>query len=97
MSLTVEQVEEIAALARLTLRPDEVARFQGQLSAILDYAERVQAVATEEVLLTSHATGLEGGMREDLIEGSLTQEEALANAPATEDGFVVVPAVLDEG
>lgn len=97
MSLTIKQVENIAELARLELTAEEKVRFGGQLSAILDYAAILQELDTSNVPPTAQVTGLYGVMRDDVIEPSFTQEEALSNAPAALEGFVVVPAVLDEG
>ncbi|MBA3532130.1 MAG: Asp-tRNA(Asn)/Glu-tRNA(Gln) amidotransferase subunit GatC [Ardenticatenales bacterium] len=96
MSLTLKQVEEIAGLARLDLSKQEKERFRDQLSAILDYAEMLQHLDTGNVPPTAQVTGLVGVLREDVIAASLDQKEALANAPATQDGFVVVPTVLEE-
>ncbi len=96
MSLTVEQVAEIADLARLDLTKQEKERFRDQLSAILDYAGLLQELDTDNVPPTANVTGLVGVMREDVIEASLTQAEALANGPVTEGGFFVVPAVLED-
>lgn len=96
MSLTIQQVEEIAALARLELTKKEKERFREQLSAILEYAETLQELDTSNVPPTAQVTGLVGVMREDVVEASLTQAQALANAPATQDGFVVVPVVLSD-
>lgn len=96
MSLTLKQVEEIADLARLDLSRAEKERFRDQLSAILDYAERLQGLDTGNVPPTAQVTGLVGVMRDDVIAASFTQEEALANAPQQQDGFVVVPTVLEE-
>lgn len=96
MSLTLEQVSEIATLARLELTKQEKERFRQQLSAILDYAAMLQQLDTGNVPPTANVTGLVGVLRDDEIEPSLTQQQALANAPAHTGGFVVVPAVLEE-
>ena len=96
MSLTNEQVAEIATLARLSLSQEEKESFREQLSAILDYAQTLQELDTSGVPPTAQVTGLAGVLREDVIEASLTQEGALANAPVAQDGFFVVPAVLEE-
>jgi aspartyl-tRNA(Asn)/glutamyl-tRNA(Gln) amidotransferase subunit C len=96
MSLTLKQVEEIAELARLDLSRGEKERFRDQLSAILDYAERLQQLDTSNVPPTAQVTGLVGVMREDVITASFTQDEALANAPQDQDGFFAVPTVLEE-
>ena len=96
MSLTIEQVGEIATLARLSLTPEEKEHFREQLSAILEYAQRLQQLDTSGVPPTAQVTGLTGVLRDDVIEASLTQDEALANAPAAQDGFFAVPAVLED-
>ena len=96
VNLSIKEVEEIAQLARLDLTDDEKERFSGQLSAILDYFERMQALDTSDVPPTASVTGLVGVMREDEVRPSLSQAQALANAPAQEAGFVTVPAVLEE-
>jgi aspartyl-tRNA(Asn)/glutamyl-tRNA(Gln) amidotransferase subunit C len=96
MTLTVNQVEEIALLARLDLTKQEKEKFRAQLSAILDYAEMLQELNTSHVPPTAQVTGLTGVMRDDVIEPSLTQEQALKNAPAHQEGFVTVPIVLEE-
>lgn len=96
MSLTIAQVEEIAGLARLELSPKEKERFRDQLSAILDYAETLQALDTSDVPPTAQVTGLTGVMRPDMITPSLTQAQVLANAGGVQEGFITVPVVLEE-
>lgn len=96
MSLTPEQVRHIARLARLGIEDAEVGRFAGQLSEILDYFERLEQVDTENVPPTAHTLPIHNVFRDDQTAPSLTAEEALANAPQSEDGFFRVRAVLDK-
>lgn len=96
MSLTLKEVEQIGQLARLKLTPDEIERFRAQLSAILDYAERLQALDTSQVAPTAQVTGLEGVTREDEPRPGLDHDDALANVPDSDEGYVVVPTVLDD-
>jgi aspartyl-tRNA(Asn)/glutamyl-tRNA(Gln) amidotransferase subunit C len=96
LSLTPEQVRHIARLARLGIEDAEVGRFAGQLSEILDYFERLEQVDTENVPPTAHTLPIHNVFRDDQTAPSLTAEEALANAPQSEDGFFRVRAVLDE-
>lgn len=99
-TLTLAEVEHIAELAKLGLTPQEAQMFQEQLSAILDYAAMLQQVDTEGVPPT--AQGLDSGeaerpgMREDRVAPSLAQAQALANAPAQQDGQFKVHPILDE-
>jgi aspartyl-tRNA(Asn)/glutamyl-tRNA(Gln) amidotransferase subunit C len=95
MKLSREQVEHIAQLARLALSEEEKALYQGQLSAILDYFERLQELDTEAIPPTATVLPLRSVMREDESRPAMDREDILANAPAAEDGCFQVPAVLD--
>lgn len=95
MKLTLAQVEHIAELARLALSDKEKALYQEQLSAILEYAERLQAVDTSAIPPTAAVLPLRSVMRADEPRDSMSREDVLANAPrATADCFQV-QAVLD--
>ncbi|HMK09201.1 MAG TPA: Asp-tRNA(Asn)/Glu-tRNA(Gln) amidotransferase subunit GatC [Anaerolineales bacterium] len=95
MPLTLDQVRHIAALARLRLTAEEERRYAGQLSAILDYAERLQRVDTADVPPTAGVQDVRAPLRPDHPRPGLPRERALANAPATADGMFLVPPVLD--
>ena len=95
MSLTLSEVEHIAHLARLDLTPGELARYREQLSAILDYAVRLQQLDTSAIAPT--ASALDAGMplREDVARIALDTQKVLRNAPLTEDNQFRVPPVLE--
>jgi aspartyl-tRNA(Asn)/glutamyl-tRNA(Gln) amidotransferase subunit C len=95
MALTREQVKHVAELAKLKLTDAEVDLFQLQLSAILDYAARLDELDTEQIPPTAGVLPLQNVMRPDADRPSLSRQAMLANAPATEDGFVKVKVVLD--
>jgi aspartyl-tRNA(Asn)/glutamyl-tRNA(Gln) amidotransferase subunit C len=97
MSLTRSDVEKIAHLARLELTEAELSLYQGQLSAILEYAERLNGLNLEGVLPTAHAVTQQNVWREDVAEPSLPMDAVLFNAPKQADNQFVVQAVLDEG
>ncbi len=92
MAITREQVLHVARLARLELSEDEVARFQEQLSAILEAVGKVSELDLEGVEPTSHPLALVNVLADDEPRPSLPREEALANAPDPEDGSFGVPA-----
>jgi aspartyl-tRNA(Asn)/glutamyl-tRNA(Gln) amidotransferase subunit C len=94
MKLTVEQVQHVAKLARLELEPQAVETLAGQLATILDYVEKLSEVDTSKIEPTSHAIALTNAFREDRIHTHLEPQEALANAPAREEGSFVVPKVI---
>lgn len=92
--LTKEEVLHIAKLANLTLTEEEVETFCEQLSETLDYVGRLDELKTENVLPTFQTTGLKNVTREDVIEPSLSQEEALKNAKDTHKGYFKTKAVF---
>ena len=95
MALTREQVDHIAELAKLSLTDAEKARFQEQLSDILDYAQRLQALDTDAIPPTATVLPLRSVMRDDVVTPSTPTAILLRNAPkATGDAFEV-QAVLD--
>lgn len=96
MSLTQADVEKIAHLARLDLTEAEMARFQGQLSAILDYAEKLNELDLDGVPPTAHAVSQQNVFREDKAEPSLPIEAVLHNAPKHAHNQFAVQAVLDD-
>jgi len=95
MALTLEQVRHIARLARLRLTAEEERRYAEQLSAILDYAERLKRVDTADIPPTAGVQDLQAPLRPDTARPSLPRERALANAPAIVDGMFLVPPILD--
>ena len=101
-SFSADDVRRIAALAELTLSPDDVDHFASQLAAILAYAETVQGVDTTGVEPMSHPLGLEMTSagepgRADEIQPSVDRNAVLAGAPdaAREAGLFRVPRVIN--
>lgn len=93
MQVTVEQVEYLAQLARLRLRPEEMARMASDLSRILGYMRLLDEAATGDVPpLEQLPIGI-GQLRPDTVKGGLERERALALAPKTRAGFFSVPKV----
>jgi aspartyl-tRNA(Asn)/glutamyl-tRNA(Gln) amidotransferase subunit C len=95
MSLSRQEVEHIAHLARLGLTEEEKERFAVQLSDILDYFEVLQRLDTDSVEPTTAAIPQQNVMFEDRVESSSPREDILFNAPDAEDGYFRVHAVLD--
>jgi aspartyl-tRNA(Asn)/glutamyl-tRNA(Gln) amidotransferase subunit C len=94
MPLSKEQVEHIAALARLKLSPKEIEKFASELTVILDYVEQLSEVDTEGVELKDQFITAENVFREDKSRESLSRDEALANAPDKDEEFFKVPKVI---
>jgi aspartyl-tRNA(Asn)/glutamyl-tRNA(Gln) amidotransferase subunit C len=88
-------VDHVARLARLSLTDEERERFRTQLGLILEHAERVKEVATQDVQPTAQPVPQRNVFRDDEPEPVLTQEEALAGAPEVEDGRFKVPRIIE--
>jgi aspartyl-tRNA(Asn)/glutamyl-tRNA(Gln) amidotransferase subunit C len=93
MEISREEVLHVAKLARLALSEEEIDRFGGQLSAILEAVGKVSELDLEGVPPTSHPLDLVNVLAEDEPQPSLPREDALANAPEAEGGFFAVPPV----
>ncbi len=95
MSITAEEVRHIALLSRLELTDDEVKLYTGHLDQILQYVEKLKELDVEGVEPTSHAIPLYNVMREDVVEKSLSKEDALRNAPDRADPYYRVPKTTE--
>ena len=95
MSLTQDEVNHIADLACLELTQAERARYREQLSAILDYAARLQSVDTSHIPPTSTVLAKRTILRPDAARPGLTIEDALRNAPDDHDDQFRVPPVME--
>jgi aspartyl-tRNA(Asn)/glutamyl-tRNA(Gln) amidotransferase subunit C len=95
--ITRADVENVAALARLHLTDEELARLEGQLSRVLEAIAVLQEVDTSHVGPTASVLALENVMRDDVPADGISHEAALANAPLREGEHLRVPLVLKEG
>ena len=89
-------IKHVAKLANLTLTPQEETLFQKQLEGVVSYISKLNEVDTEGIEPTAHSTGLTNVYRQDEAAPSLSQEEALKNAPRTHNGFFEVEAIFEE-
>ena len=90
------QVRKVAKLSRLKLTEAEVEEFTGQLSAILQYVEKMNELDTSGVEPLAHCLPISNVFREDCVKASLGTEKALANAPQRDGAFFKVPKILDD-
>jgi len=95
MKLDRATVEHIAELAKLELTEDEIELYAGQLSAILDYAERLNEVDTSAIPPTASVLPVRNVLRADEPQPSLPREVALANAADHAEGQFRINAVFD--
>ena len=95
MKLDRAMVEHIAELAKLQLTEEEIDRYAEQLSDILAYAEKLQALDTDAIPPTASVLPLRNVLRPDEVAPSLPRDEVLANAADTAEGQFRVDAILD--
>ncbi len=96
MSVTLKDVEHVAALARLSFSDEEKLKLTGELNAILAYMEQLNTLDTSSVEPLSHVIELKNVFREDVRVESLSREDALKNAPAATEKFFRVPKVIGD-
>lgn len=91
-------VQHIAQLANLTVSSEEETALATAFSETIEVVATMGELDTQNVQPTHQVTGLENVWREDTVDETrtFTQNEALANASQTYDGFFVVPQVLDQ-
>jgi aspartyl-tRNA(Asn)/glutamyl-tRNA(Gln) amidotransferase subunit C len=94
MKLSKKQVEDVARLARLTLSDDELDKMTIQLGKILSYVEKLNELDTNSIQPTSHVFSVCNAFREDNVKPSLSQDEALMNAPKKHENMFQVPKIL---
>ena len=94
--LSKEEVQHIAALARIGIKENEIEKYQKDLSAVLDYFKKLEELNTENVSPIGHITGRKNVSRKDEAEafGSLGREAILKNAPETKDNSIKVKSIL---
>ncbi|OGG24610.1 hypothetical protein A3A79_05525 [Candidatus Gottesmanbacteria bacterium RIFCSPLOWO2_01_FULL_43_11b] len=96
--ITPVTVQKVARLARVPLTKTQEKDMTKKIGVTVQYISQLESLPTKDVTETSQVAGLENVYREDEIdtERMFTQEQALANAKRTHNGFFVVDAVFDE-
>ena len=95
MSISREEVEHVAYLARIGLTEEEKSRFQVQLSDILQHIAVINQLNTDVIPPTAQVIPLQNVMREDRPYDCYSPDEILANAPRVEDHYFKIPPVLE--
>ena len=96
MAISRQEVEHVARLARLELTEEEIELFRSQLDAVLERAQRIQALDLDDVPPTAHPVELTNVWRQDVVVPFADPAPILDNAPATEDGRFRVPQILED-
>ena len=99
MALTFKDIERVANLARLELRPDETEHTLHQLNGFFALVEQMEAVNTDGVEPLAHPAALLGDvalrLRDDIVSEPNQREASQVSAPAVERGLFLVPKVIE--
>ncbi len=93
-ALSRSDVEHVAHLARLGMSSEELDRLEGQLNQIVERYLKLAELDTDAIPPTAQTIELENILRDDVATPSLPAEAVLANAPAREGDFIIVPPIL---
>ena len=96
-AISRDEVAHLARLSRLALTDDELDLYAGQLDVILTHVASISEVAAADVPATASPNPATNVTRPDVVQPSLTPEQALAAAPAVEEQRFLVPQILGEG
>lgn len=95
VSLTADDIRQIAHLARLGIEEDALEPLAGELSTMLDLVEQLQAVNTDGVEPMAHPSNASLQLRDDVVTESNQREQLQQPAPSTRDGYFLVPRVIE--
>ena len=93
MKISSDDIRHVARLAELEFNDEGIKKITSQLDRILEHVARVSAVNTEDVKPTSHVLNVKNVFREDIPSDTISQDEALKNAPLEEDDGFRVPRI----
>lgn len=95
MTITAEQIQQVAQLARLEVDPARVPTYAQQLTNILDMVGQLSSAQTAEVLPMAHPLDMHQRLRPDVVTEPNQREVFQAHAPAVQDGLYRVPRVIE--
>jgi aspartyl-tRNA(Asn)/glutamyl-tRNA(Gln) amidotransferase subunit C len=94
MEINEDLIKHIATLARLKLTEKEVKEFTPQLKEVLEFFSKLSEVNTDAIEIQAQPVEMKNVMREDKIEASITQEDALKNTEHKKDGYFKGPRAV---
>ena len=94
--ITKDLIDSLAKLAKINLTKEEEERYTGEFSAVMGYMEEIKNLDVENIPETSRVSDEGNVLREDKVEPSLSQEQALKNSKNTHNGYFLVPQILKD-
>ncbi|KRM94942.1 aspartyl glutamyl-tRNA(Asn Gln) amidotransferase subunit C [Liquorilactobacillus aquaticus DSM 21051] len=96
MAISEDKVAHVAGLAKLAFSKEELQKFTGQMDEIINMVQQLSDIDTTGVKVTTHITDSINTMREDVAVKGTERELLMKNVPEHQDGFIKVPAIIDE-
>lgn len=93
--ITNERIKKIADAVRIEISDEEAAKYTEEISSVIEYANVLSELNTDDVEPTTHGIVLGNVLRKDEPKQTITQEDALQNAPDQEDGHFKVPSIME--
>lgn len=93
--ITNEHIKKVADAVRIEISDKEAAKYTDEISSVIEYANILGELNTDDVKPTTHGIVLGNVLRKDKPKQSITQEDALQNAPDQEDGHFKVPSIME--
>ncbi|MDR0691259.1 MAG: Asp-tRNA(Asn)/Glu-tRNA(Gln) amidotransferase subunit GatC [Streptococcaceae bacterium] len=97
MTISEEKIKHVAKLAKLEFLQEELYQFTKTFGKIIDMVKLLNEVDTTNIPFTSHVVDSINVLRRDVAIPGMDRKELMKNVPAEENGFIKVPAILDEG
>ena len=94
MDLSKEELQHIANLSNLTIREDQLDEYIKNMSSIINFANELNQLDTEDVDITTSILGEYNVFREDELKESFDRDLLLSNAPSSQDGMFKIPKVI---
>ena len=94
MNITKEQLKHIADLAKLNISEEELDKYVKDMSSIVEFADQLNKIDTENVEVTTSILGEYNIFREDVVKPSFDRELLLQNAPEQAEGMFKIPKVI---
>ncbi len=95
MSVDIATVKRVARLARIAISDEEAVSFQSEINAILGFAEQLNEVDVADVEPLTSVVAQVMKMRDDIVTDGFYAGKVVANAPASDDDFFMVPKVIE--
>ncbi len=94
VSLKDEDIKQVARLAALEIKDEDVAKLREQLNSTIDYVDCLKDIPTRGVVPTFHVHGITNVFRDDVIQASFEENDLAINAPDFAQGFFRVPQII---